>query len=71
MTDRIDQAPSRKIEFVCERCLFAVYALDTDPVPTCPRGHGRLTPDCDEPAARAISIYSSSSAECHSFVEAV
>lgn len=43
----------RKIEFVCERCLHAVYALDTDPTPRCPRGHGRLTPDSDEPRPKA------------------
>ena len=37
-----------KLEFVCDRCLFAVMSNDDAPWPRCPRGHGRLTPDSDE-----------------------
>ena len=42
----------RKIEFVCAICLHAVYALDTDPIPRCPRCLIRMLPDSDEPRTR-------------------
>lgn len=37
-----------RLEFVCDRCLFAVMSNDDAPWPRCPRGHGRLTPNSDE-----------------------
>ena len=52
--DALDDGRPRQLEFVCERCLASVMGTDLDPVPRCPRGHGRMTPDSDERAARYV-----------------
>ena len=46
------EAPARRLEFVCATCLRSAYALDTDPIPRCPRCGIRMTADSDEPMTR-------------------
>jgi DNA-directed RNA polymerase subunit RPC12/RpoP len=36
-----------RVEYVCDRCLHAVYADDDAPRPVCPRCGIKLTPDAD------------------------
>jgi hypothetical protein len=55
MSDSIDidaEAAPRRLEFVCDTCLFSAYASGAGPWPRCPRCGIRLTPDSDEPPAR-------------------
>jgi hypothetical protein len=46
----------QRIEFCCDRCLFATMASDTGRWPRCPRCEIKLTPDSDLPRPRSARV---------------